>query len=233
MDAHAVEQVLNACEDALAAGGSVDLRELRFWRAVAAVKRQPALAARYADRIGAIDRQAFERAVRFTLPLPVGTALFGSGALLGVALIGATLRLPSRLKGLAVLAGTGALLATTHDLAHLIVGQALGMRFSHWFLDAPKRVQPGLKLDYASYLRTAPRARAWMHAAGAIVTKVVPFAVLPVAKAMQAPTWTTLALLGIGGFQVATDMALSLQHSDWKRFRREMRVARDLEHQRV
>ena len=59
-----IEAILAGCEHALAAGGKVDLRELGFWRAVSAVKRRREWIERYADRIGAIDRQAFERAVR-------------------------------------------------------------------------------------------------------------------------------------------------------------------------
>ena len=61
------------------------------------------------------------------------------------------------------------LLGTTHDLAHLVVGRLVGIRFTHWFIDGPTRLQPGLKTDYASYLRTPPHARAWMHASGALI----------------------------------------------------------------
>src|SRR5439155_23826878 len=48
-----------------------------------------------------------------------------------------------------------------------VAGVAAGIRFIGWFLDGPTRLQPGLKIDYASYLRTPARRRAWMHAAGA------------------------------------------------------------------
>jgi hypothetical protein len=38
-----------------------------------------------------------------------------------------------------------------------VAGRAAGIRFTGWFLDGPTRLQPGLKIDYASYLRTPAR----------------------------------------------------------------------------
>ena len=64
-----------------------------------------------------------------------------------------------------------------------------------------------------------------MHAAGAVATKVVPFALLPLARGRRA---ATVALVGIGATQLVTDVVFSTRQSDWKSFRREMRVARRL-----
>jgi hypothetical protein len=221
MDAHEVEAVLDGCEAALAGGGPVDLRGLGFWRAVAAVKREPAWIDRYADRIGTIDRLAFQRAVWPRLPLAAGSLGLGLGAALGLALAAAARRLEGGRRDLALLAGAGLLLGTTHDLGHLVVGRSLGIQFTEWFLDGPTRIQPGLKMDYATYLRCPASARAWMHAAGALATKIVPFALLPLADG-----WSRPALLAIGTGAIATDVLFSTWQSDWKRFRREMRVAR-------
>jgi hypothetical protein len=179
----------------------------------------------YAERIAALDRAAFERAVQPTFPLGVGTALLSLAALAGLVLVGSAGVAPRRSRGMLVLAGCGLLLGTTHDLAHLVVGGLLGIRFTHWFLDGPTRLQPGLKVDYASYLRTPPVARAWMHAAGALVTKVVPLGVLGLTARAGLPAWTVATLLGIGTVQVTTDLLFSVRESDWKRFRREWRVA--------
>jgi hypothetical protein len=118
------------------------------------------------------------------------------------------------------------LLATTHDLAHWAVGRAVGIRFTGFFIARPSRPQPGIKIDYATYLRTPPRARAWMHASGALVTKAVPFALIPVAVAARAPRWIAVILMLVGVAQVATDVLFSTKTSDWKRFRREMRHTR-------
>ena len=225
-DSIEIEAILNRCEQALSGAGRVDLRSLGFWRAVAAVKRRPEWVEHYADRIGAIDRAAFERAVQPTFPLGFGTAMLSLGALIGLVLVGSARRaVPRGSRGMLVLAGCGLLLGTTHDLAHLLVGRLLGIRFTYWFLDGPTRLQPGLKVDYASYLRTPAAARALMHAAGALVTKIVPLGVLWLTARARLPAWTTTALLGIAAVQLTMDLLFSVRQSDWKRFRREWRVA--------
>lgn len=200
-----------------------------FWGAVAEVKRHPAWIEAYAERIGAIDRRAFERAVSPTFSPAVGTAVLTTGTLVGLGLVAAAYRLTSPWNGLVLLGGTGALLGSTHGLAHIVAGRMAGIRFTHWFLNGPTRLQPGAKVDYASYLRASPRSRAWMHASGALVTKAVPFLLLGAARAAGVPGWATGALLVIGLGQIATDLLYSVKFSDWKRFRREMRVARELE----
>jgi hypothetical protein len=102
----------------------------------------------------------------------------------------------------------------------------VGIRFTELFIARPNRPQPGIKIDYATYLRASPRARAWMHAAGALVTKLVPFALIPLAVAARTPRWVTVILALLGVVQVATDLLFSTKTSDWKRFKREMRNAR-------
>ena len=86
--------------------------------------------------------------------------------------------------------------------------------------------QPGFKIDYASYLRASPRHRAWMHAAGAIATKLTPFLIIPYALAIDTDTWAVLLLAALGVIQIVTDLLFSVKASDWKKFRREMRLAR-------
>jgi len=228
LDRAQVESILAAVEQALAGGGPVDLTSLGFWRAVAAVKRQPEWVSAYATRIGEIDRRAFARAVRPIVPFGVGTGILGAACLVGIVLVLIDLNLPRPLRGLVVLAGTGALLWSTHDLAHLVVGWVDRLQFVGWFLGGPTRLQPGLKVEYGSYLRTPPAARAWFHASGAIVTKLVPFAVLAATVGRDLPAWTRLALVGIGVATLLTDLLFSINNSDWKKFRREMKVARQL-----
>ena len=125
-----------------------------------------------------------------------------------------------------MLVAAGTLDATTHGLAHLAVGTFVGIDFTDWFVDLPKKPQPGFKIDYASYLRASPRQRAWMHAAGAIATKLTPFLVVPYAVAIGTDTWAVLVLLALGVIQIVTDVLFSVKTSDWKKFRREMRLAR-------
>src|SRR5690606_24826073 len=115
------------------------------------------------------------------------------------------------------------LAATTHGLGHLVVGRLLGIRFTAWYVASPGRPQPGVKIDYASYLRSTRARRAWMHASGAIVTKVLPFALIGAARAAGLPGWVTWALVGIGFVMIVTDVMFSTRKSDWSRVIRELR----------
>lgn len=222
----AVETTFAAVERELAAGGRPDLQALGFWRAVAAVKRDPSLVAAHAERIARIDRAVFERSVPLRAPSSVGVALLAAGAAIGLAALAVAPRLERPLLDLAVLVGAGALDLVTHGLAHLVIGALVGIRFTHWFVDLPKKPQPGLKIDYESYLRTPARARAWMHASGAIATKLTPFAVALYALVISTDAWATAILLAVGVVQIATDLLFSVNTSDWKKFRREMKLAR-------
>lgn len=225
MESVDIERILGQAESDLGEPGRADLRRSGFWRAVAAVKGEPALADRYAERIGRIDRAAFERSVRLRLPAWVGVLLDLLGVAIGVVLMVVAPSFAAPWRELSFLAGVAAILGASHTLTHWIVGTAIGIRFSHWFSKPPRTPQPGFKIDYASYLRTPARRRAWMHASGAIVTKLVPFAALPLALAIGLDGWAVRLLLILGIGQLLTDALLSTRHSDWKRFRREMRLA--------
>lgn len=227
MDDHTVESTLAACEGALAAGAPVDLRASGFWRAVAATKHRPDLVARFADRIARIDRAAFERAVPLRVPAPLGVAVLVAGAAAGLGILAIAPALDHPLREVAVLAGAGALDGVTHGLGHVLVGALVGIRFTHAFVELPKKPQPGFKIDYATYLRTAARARAWMHASGAIATKLTPFAVVVYALAIGTEGWAVGLLLALGAIQIATDLLFSVKTSDWKKFKREMKLARE------
>lgn len=227
MDEGEIVAILEDCERELGERGRVDLKIKRFWRAVGAVKRRPQLVDRYAARIAAIDRQAFLSGTPLVFPAGVGGALLIAGTIVGIVLLGAAFALPPDPQGgIVFLLGAGALLGATHGLAHVIVGRLFGIEFTHWYSRFPKQPQPGFKVDYASYLRARPSDRAWMHASGAIVTKLVPFVLVPVALAARVPWWTTAILLAIGVIQLATDALFSVRFGDWKKFRRERRLAR-------
>ena len=221
-----IDRALGASERELNAGRVPDLRALGFWRAVAAVKRHPELVDRYATRIATIDRAVFRRRVRLVFPVALGVIALDLGLFGGLVLLGVATVVDHPWREVLVLLATGALDVTTHGLAHLAVGTLVGIDFTDWFVDLPKRPQPGLKTDYASYLRASPRQRAWMHAAGAIATKLTPFLVVPYAVAIGTDTWAVLALLALGVVQILFDVLYSVRASDWKKFRREMRLAR-------
>ena len=226
MDDAAVERTLAACEQALTGSGAPDLRALGFWRAVAAVKRRPELVDRYASRIAAIDRQTFRRRVRLVFPVTLGVIALDIGLFGGLLLLALATLADHPWRELLVLTAMGAVDVATHGLAHLAVGTFVGIGFTDWFTDIARNPGPGFKVDYASYLRATPRQRAWMHASGAIVTKLVPFLVAIYAFAIDAELWAIVLILAFALFQIAFDVLFSVRISDWKKFRREMRLAR-------
>jgi len=208
-----VEQALIAAEAALDAGRG--LQGTGFWTAVDAMRRDRSLAERYADRAAAIDRRAFKRGVRMRLPRLVGTTALYLATASGIALLSVAVR---RHNIIAFVIGFGALLIGSHSLTHFEVGRFVGIRFTHVFLGGPPPPRPGMKIDYASYLRASRAARVAMHASGAIVTKLIPFVLLPFAWT----AWLRIALVVLGVVQIFTDIFLSTKVSDWKKVRREL-----------
>lgn len=223
MEASRIESVLAEAERVVAGGESPG--PAGFWRVVREVKSNPALTDAYAERIGRIDRAAFKNWALITVPLWLGNVLVVGALLVGLALVGWSYTLAGLRAVVAFYLGFGAVLVATHGLGHLVVGSLLGMRFTHWFVGSLDRPQPGVKVDYSTYLRSPPRARAWMHASGALVTKVMPFAFLGAAFFAGLPAWSLwlLVLLGVG--MIVTDVLWSTKSSDWKKFRREMAFA--------
>lgn len=220
-----VEQVLKAVEERLASDPEAGLAGSGFWKAVGAVKRDPALVQEFAGRIAVVDREAFERWALFTVPLWAGSAAALVGTLAGLALVGLAYYASDPWNGLSLLAGMGVLQVATHGLAHLLVGRMVGIRFTHWFIGSAKQAQPGVKTDYAAYLAVDAKRRAWMHASGAVWTKIVPFALIPAGLIAGVPSWATILLLVTGAVSVITDILWSTKVSDWKKFRREMSIA--------
>lgn len=221
MENQGIEEVLTAAEQAVEAGAG--LAGTGFWKAVGTVKSTPHLVDHHGSRIAEIDRRAFLQWALFSVGVKAGTTLMGLFTLLGLFLVVWSHALPDPWNGLVLLGGGGGVLvATTHGLSHLVVGRMAGIRFTHWFVGSLTRPQPGVKVDYDTYLRASPRSRAWMHASGALVTKVVPFAILVPALSADFPSWAAWLLLGQGVLQVFTDAVWSVKISDWKKFRREM-----------
>jgi hypothetical protein len=207
--------------------GATDLRALGFWRLLAQVKVDPALAAHWAEQAGRIDRKAFERGVRIRFPVWIGNLVLALGIVAGGIAIGVALTADSpTVAGLALVFAALAWSAAVHSPTHWLVGRAIGLRFFAYFFATFFPPVPGLKIDYATYLRASPTARAWMHASGAIASKVAPLAALAFWPATIAPTWAGWVLVGYGALLIATDVFISTKRSDWKRVRRELRVAR-------
>lgn len=225
MERAEVEQVLKAVEARLAGDPAAGLRGSGFWKAVAAAKRDRALVEEFAGRIAAADREAFERWALLTVPFWLGTAAAVIGTLAGLALVWLAYYTSDPWNALSLLAAAAVLQLSTHGPAHLAAGRLAGIRFTHWFIGSLKQIQPGVKTDYASYLAATPKGRAWMHASGAVMTKIVPFALIPAGLAAGVPSWAVILLAASGALSIFTDIVWSTRVSDWKKFRREMKIA--------
>jgi hypothetical protein len=207
--------------------GQTDLRALGFWRLLAKVKADPVLAHHWAEQAGRIDRKVFEARALVRVPVWFGNGALLVGTLAGAIAVAIAVTTESQtLAGLALVFAALDWSTTFHAPAHWLVGRMIGMRFVAYHL--PKLVPPfpGLKIDYATYLRVAPEARAWMHASGAIASKIAPFIALAFWPASGAPGWAAWAIAGYEVLIICTDVFISTRTSDWKRFRREMRIAR-------
>jgi hypothetical protein len=209
--------------------GNHDLRALGFWRLLAKVKRDPALIEIAADPAGRIDAKAFDAYTKRRFPVWLGNLVLafgvGVGALCVVVAMGTAKPV---VAGIALILAAGIWSVAVHSPAHWVVGRVVGIRFRCYFFGGPFPPRPGLKTDYSSYLRTPADKRAWMHASGALATKVAPFVVLAFYPATVAPVWAAVALLAIGIVQILTDVFLSTKSSDWKKVKRELAVARSL-----
>jgi len=217
---------LDVIEEAVAVGNT-DLRALGFWRIVARVKPDRVLVHEFAEQIGRIDTAAFRAGVNPRVPVWAGNLLLLAGVVAGGVAVWLAYAWDDALwKGLALLAAGGIWAIAVHSLAHWMVGRAIGIGFTDYFMGGPPPPRPGIKTDYATYLRADPDSRAWMHASGAIATKLAPFVALVFWPGSGAPWWSAVGLLVIGVAQIVTDVTLSTKSSDWKKFSRERAVAR-------
>jgi hypothetical protein len=228
----ALGDALDGIEQAVAQGNT-DLRSLGFWRLVARVKPDRVLVQEHAGQIGRIDTAAFRAAVKLRVPVWVGNLLLVIGVVvgaLGVAIAyGAFGVDASWARGLALVAAGAVWTVAFHGPAHWLVGRAIDIRFTDYFLGGPPPPRPGLKTDYATYLRADPNSRAWFHASGAIATKIAPFLALAFWPGSGAPWWSAAVLLVIGVVTIGTDIRFSVKVGDWKKFLREKALARSME----
>ncbi|MCA1838995.1 MAG: hypothetical protein ABR507_07760 [Actinomycetota bacterium] len=219
-DQHAI-QALAAAREAIQERRT--LNGTGYWPLVRAAKRQSFLAQRFGKQIAQIDKESFESAVRMRVPAAVGLVIlsFGTTAGVGLLLVAGNWR-SQMVRDLTFLAGFGALDVFTHSLAHWIVGRSVGIRFTHLFIGGPPPPRPGFKTDYETYLTSTPMRRAAMHASGAIVTKLIPFILIPTLDAVGTSRWMVWVLLAVGFGQILTDVLFSTKTSDWKKVKREL-----------
>ena len=208
-------------------GGSTDLGALGFWRVLAVIKRDPVMVIALADQAGRIDRVAFRARVRLRLPVWAGTLVLSAVVLAGAAAVVLAAIWTGTLAGLSLLAAAVAWSVGVHSPTHQLYAWFVGIRCTDYFLGGPPPPRPGIKTDYATYLRTEPFRRAWFHASGAVATKLAPFVAVALSPLTNAPGWAVVAAAALGALQLVTDVVFSTRSSDWKKFRRERAIARE------
>ncbi|VVB85394.1 Uncharacterised protein [uncultured archaeon] len=67
-----------------------------------------------------------------------------------------------------------ALMTTLHPLSHYLTGTVSGIRFTHYYLNGPAKVEPTLRIDHISYLKASGNRRALMHLSGVLGTLAAP-----------------------------------------------------------
>jgi hypothetical protein len=213
--------------EAAVAAGNTDLAALGLWEIVRAVKLDRALVGKLSEQIGRIDGSAFRARTRLRVPVWAGNAVLVAGIVAGALAVWASYVWQSPLsKGLALIAAGLIWSLCVHSPTHWLVGALVGIRWTDYSLSGRVPLLPGLKSDYGSYLRADPDSRAWMHASGAIVTKLAPVVALAFWPVSGAPWWAAAALAAYGALQIVTDVLVSTKASDWKKFRREKAIAR-------
>jgi len=118
--------------------------------------------------IEAISQKRFAEKVAFSLDVPVGNLL---ELIATIAAIVLALQISSNLM---LYISALVLMTTLHPLAHFITGALFGIRFTHYYLNGPAKIEPTLRIDYFSYLKASGQKRALMHVSGVIGTVVAP-----------------------------------------------------------
>jgi hypothetical protein len=120
------------------------------------------------EQIETISLKRFREKVSLTLGTFAGNALEIAGTIAGVVL-------PYLINNdFAYYISALILMTTLHPLSHFFTGSVFGIRFTHYYLNGPARIEPTLRINYYSYLKTKSEKRALMHASGVIGTLLAP-----------------------------------------------------------
>lgn len=142
---------------------------------VALVKKEKLNDDALLEQIETISQKKFREKVSFTLSVPAGNLL---ESVITIAAVVMAYRIsPEWMLYLSALI----LMTTLHPLSHYATGLLSGIRFTHYYLNGPARIEPTLRIDYASYLKASGRKRALMHASGVIGTLAAPLIVAAIA----------------------------------------------------
>lgn len=176
--------------------GNYDLKGLGFWKVVAEAKKDSSLVEKFGERIGDVDQKAFKNWAWLTISITLGHLIELVGTLFGLVLLYFGLTDTTTYGGIALVLSSLVFATTLHPFAHYFIGRLKGIDFTFYFPDGPGLIEPTLKIDYASYLKTPPKDRAMMHLAGPIATSLAPLIVLILGMVFGALPWAVI-LVGV------------------------------------
>ncbi len=146
-----------------------------FWAVVNQVKKDRINDDALLEQIANISQQRFREMVSFTLSIPAGNLLESVTTIAAIALA-------YQMSSEWMLYLSALILMTTlHPLSHYIIGSLIGIRFTHYYLNGPAKIEPTLKIDYFSYLKASGKKRALMHVSGVIGTVAAPLIIALIA----------------------------------------------------
>lgn len=139
-----------------------------FREVVESVKRDKIGDDEMLKEIEELSLDRFKGKVRFTLSVPAGNLLEAAATIAVIVLV---LLIDSDWM---LYIGALALMATLHPLSHYFTGTISGIRFTHYYLNGPAKVEPTLRIDHISYLKASGKKRALMHISGVLGTLAAP-----------------------------------------------------------
>ncbi len=158
-----------------------DYSEKVFREVVEIIKREKKNDDLLLQDLEELSLKRFSERVRFTLSVPMGNLL--EGAVTIAVLILVFLIDSDWMLYISALA----LMATLHPLSHYLTGTLSGIRFTHYYLNGPAKVEPTLRIDQFSYLKASGKQRALMHLSGVLGTVAAPIIASIIAVYKGAP----------------------------------------------
>ncbi|MBI4132570.1 MAG: hypothetical protein HY473_00515 [Candidatus Sungbacteria bacterium] len=133
-----------------------------FFELIRAFKNSPELLRSHAKSLGELNREIFLASHRV---FPVGWGALAEILILVVSIAAGLAAILAKEPALIVIAQIGTVIAL-HPLLHLLAGTLMGIRFLGFYLNGPLRIEPGVKVDYETFLLRTGRRRALFFLAG-------------------------------------------------------------------
>jgi len=166
------------------------------------------------EQIENLSMKRFRKNVSFTLGVPAGNLLEGF-----VTIVTVVLAFQINSDWMLYLSAL-ILMATLHPLSHYVIGSISGIRFTHYYLNGPAKIEPTLRIDHISYLKASGRKRALMHLSGVIGTLAGPLIAMVIALSKGAST-TAMNLIVLFLLLIVFELLTSTKIGDLMKAKRE------------